>query len=97
MFLYEGVLCIYRRLGRILLPSHTQTQTRTHTHTYTYICTHTHTQSDMGSSGAGGMDKHFTTFMKARIYCQLKLPTGREFAGAIDYQYNEISKSCDIM
>ena len=51
----------------------------------------------MGSSGAGGMDKHFTTFMKARIYCQLKLPTGREFAGAIDYQYNEISKSCDIM
>ena len=86
------VFCAYIGENSTSLP-HTHKHAHTHKHTYA----HTHTQNDMGSSGAGGMDKHFTTFMKARIYCQLKLPTGREFAGAIDYQYNEISKSCDIM
>ena len=31
--------------------------------------------------------------MKARIYCENKVPTGREYVGSLDYQYNYISES----
>ena len=30
--------------------------------------------------------------MKARIFCEREVPEGRQFYGAIDYQYNEIRK-----
>ena len=39
-----------------------------------------------------GGARHFTTYLKARIYCEREVPTGREFVGALDYQYNDISK-----
>ena len=43
-------------------------------------------QDDPGTSG------RFTTFIKARIFCEREVPPGRQFVGTIDYQYNEISK-----
>ena len=36
--------------------------------------------------------RYFTTYLKARIYCEREVPTGREFVGALDFQYNDISK-----
>jgi len=59
---------------------------------YTLFCYYS-PQNDPGSNpdpvtGA----RHFTTYLKARIYCEREVPTGREFVGALDYQYNDISK-----
>jgi len=50
-------------------------------------------QNDPGSA-ADPMTgaRHFTTYMKARIYCEREVPTGREFTDSLDYQYNEISE-----
>lgn len=39
------------------------------------------------------MDGRFSTFVKARIFCEREVPPGRQFVGTIDYQYNEICKS----
>ena len=36
--------------------------------------------------------RHFTTYMKARIYCEREVPSGREFVGALEYQYNDMSE-----
>ena len=36
--------------------------------------------------------RHFTTYLKARIYCEREVPPGREYTGALDYQYNEMSE-----
>ena len=36
------------------------------------------------------MDGHFSTYMKARIYCEREVPPGRQFIGSLDYQYNNI-------
>jgi len=50
-------------------------------------------QNDPGSTpGSMTGARHFTTYLKARIYCEREVPTGREFVGALDYQYNDISK-----
>ena len=54
-------------------------------------------QNDPGSSPTTGA-KHFTTYMKARIYCEREVPSGREFVGALDYQYNDMSEySSDLV
>ena len=39
-----------------------------------------------------GLGNQFTTFMKARIFCEREVPPGRQFAGTVDFQYNEISE-----
>ena len=49
------------------------------------------TQNDPGVSSLS-LGDHFTTFMKARIFCEREVPPGRQFAGTVDYQYNEISE-----
>ena len=49
-------------------------------------------QNDPGSTPDQSGASHFTTYLKARIYCEREVPTGREFVGALDYQYNDISK-----
>ena len=45
-------------------------------------------QNDPGINGSG----HFSTYMKARIFCEREVPPGRQFNGAVDYHYNEIRK-----
>ena len=49
-------------------------------------------QNDPGSTPDMTGARHFTTYMKARIYCEREVPSGREFVGALDYQYNDISE-----
>ena len=49
------------------------------------------TQNDPGITTMG-LGNHFTTFMKARIFCEREVPPGRQFAGSVDYNYNEISE-----
>ena len=51
-------------------------------------------QNDPGSANGD----YFTTYMKARIYCEREVPPGRQFTGTIDYQYNEICEwiSCRL-
>ena len=49
-------------------------------------------QNDPGSAPDMTGARHFTTYMKARIYCEREVPSGREFVGALDYQYNDISE-----
>ena len=49
-------------------------------------------QNDPGLSSTTGLGNHFTTFMKARIFCEREVPPGRQFAGSVDYNYNEISE-----
>ena len=39
-----------------------------------------------------GINGHFSTYMKARIFCEREVPPGRQFNGAVDYHYNEIRK-----
>lgn len=48
-------------------------------------------QNDPGLTSSAG--NQFTTFMKARIFCEREVPPGRQFAGTVDFQYNEISES----
>lgn len=43
-----------------------------------------------GSQNDPGVDGHFSTFIKARIFCNKKVPVTREFNGALDYQYSSI-------
>ena len=50
-------------------------------------------QNDPGLTSSTGLGNHFTTFMKARIFCEREVPPGRQFAGTVDFQYNEISES----
>ncbi len=38
------------------------------------------------------MAHHFTSYIKARIYCERTVQPGREFFGSIAYQYNDMSK-----
>jgi hypothetical protein len=47
-------------------------------------------QNDPGLTSSSG--NQFTTFMKARIFCEREVPPGRQFAGTVDFQYNEISE-----
>ena len=35
---------------------------------------------------------YFTTYMKARIFCERQLETGDQFDGGIKYLYNELSE-----
>ena len=39
-----------------------------------------------------GIDGRFSTYIKARIFCEREVPPGVLFAGITDFQYNEISK-----
>ena len=49
-------------------------------------------RNDPGSMATeGGGAQHFSTFMKARIFCDK--PSTLEFADTLDYVYNSISKS----
>ena len=66
-----------------------------HTHT------HTHTQNDAGvniSAPQGftkppdTQDQIFTSYMKARIFCEREMPPGTQFVGAQDFKYNEMCK-----
>ena len=62
-------------------------------HALPHTHTHTHTQNDPGTpdddTGVEFDPGHFATYMKARIFCEVKVPSVR-LEGAIDYQYNEI-------
>ena len=50
-------------------------------------------RNDKGSNNNSTEDTpFFTTYMKARIYCERDKPSGREFTGTLDYQYNSISE-----
>ena len=42
-----------------------------------------------------GINGHFSTYMKARIFCEREVPPGRQFNGAVDYHYNEIRALID--
>ena len=46
-------------------------------------------RNDPGT-GQGVGSSSFTTFLKARIFCQKERPSGRNFSGTLDYQYNSI-------
>ena len=49
-------------------------------------------RNDPGSQLTSGGAKYFTTFMKARIFCERKKPSSLEFTATLDYIYNSISK-----
>ncbi len=49
------------------------------------------TQNDPGSILEAGGARHFTSYIKARIYCERTVQPGREFFGSIAYQYNDMS------
>ena len=49
-------------------------------------------QNDPGSMSATNDARHFTTYMKARIFCTRKVPMGRDNVGSIDYEYNNMSE-----
>ena len=51
-----------------------------------------HSQNDPGSMSATNDARHFTTYMKARIFCTRKVPMGRDNVGSIDYEYNNMSE-----
>ena len=54
-------------------------------------CLLSHSQNDKGSTNPATDGSHFfTTYMKARIFCEREVPPGREYVGAIDYKYNVI-------
>ncbi len=57
-----------------------------------YEAARTSPQNDQGSSQASGNAHHFLTYLKARIYCETKVPPLTAFDGALNYQYNNISK-----
>jgi hypothetical protein len=48
-------------------------------------------RNDPGSQLTSGGAKYFTTFMKARIFCQRDKPSGLQFTGTLDYIYNSIT------
>jgi len=49
----------------------------------------------MGSDGIDSGARFFTTYMKARIFCEREVPSesNTRYVGAIDYQYNVMSTS----
>ena len=55
-------------------------------------------RNDPGSTvtSADGAN-YFTTYMKARIFCERDKPSGLEFTGTLDYQYNSISETTPTM
>ena len=52
-------------------------------------------QNDMGSVRTDNGARFFTTYMKARIFCEREVPSesNTKYVGAIDYQYNVMSMS----
>lgn len=52
-----------------------------------------HFQNDLGSTATDGGARYFTSFLKARIFCVREVPPGRQFVGAVEYQFNVLSKS----
>ena len=51
-------------------------------------------RNDPGSMATdGGAARHFSTFMKARIFCVRDKPTTLEFIDSLDFVYNSISES----
>ena len=49
-------------------------------------------RNDQGSSSSP--DSLFSTFMKARIFCEQDKPSGRASISTLDYKYNSISEFC---
>lgn len=49
-------------------------------------------RNDPGSITTSGGARYFTTYMKARIFCERDKPSSLEFTATIDYIYNSISK-----
>ena len=56
-------------------------------------------RNDPGSTPTSAYDpQYFTTYMKARIFCEREKPSGLEFiTGTLDYQYNSISETTPTM
>ena len=53
---------------------------------YTYI------QNDRGFDPGGEDMPYFTTYMKARIFCERQLEAGDQFEAGLEFLYNELSK-----
>ena len=49
-------------------------------------------RNDPGSANPLDGSQYFTTFMKARIFCERHKPSSLEFTATLDYTYNSISK-----